>query len=195
MHNADTILTSTLANRIPRGALAPILAGLTMDSLAQTNHSLIRSARSIQMNTQKLAQDFAKAINAGDWDTVASYLADDFQFSGPVPEPVSGAEWIGLNQTMQAGMPDMSINLRIVSVEGDEIRSVDQVTGTHTSDLDLTPQGIGVIPASGKRLSLPQETGVARVRDGKLVSIHLNTPENGGLAGLLAQLGVEPPPM
>jgi hypothetical protein len=147
------------------------------------------------MNTQELAQAFAQAINAGDWDTVASYLADDFQFSGPMPEPVGAAEWIGLNRTLKAGMPDMCINLRIVSVEGDAIRSVDQLTGTHTADLDLTPLGIGVIPAAGRKVSLPQEQGVARVRGGKVVSIELNTPENGGLVGLLAQLGVEPPQM
>lgn len=147
------------------------------------------------MNTQELAQAFEQVINTGDWDTVASYLADDFQFSGPVPEPVGAAEWIRLNRTMQAGMPDMSVNLRIISVEGDVIRSVDQLTGTHTADLDLTPLGIGVIPATGRKVSLPQESGVARVRDGKVVSIELNTPENGGLVGLLAQLGVEPPQM
>ncbi len=146
------------------------------------------------MNTQELAQAFARALNAGDWDTVASYLADDFQFSGPVPEPVGAAEWIGLNRTLQAGMPDMSINLRIVAVSGDEIQSEDQLTGTHTSDLDLTPLGIGVIPATGRSVTLPKETGVARVKDGKIASIHLNTPQDGGIAGLLAQLGVQPPP-
>jgi hypothetical protein len=145
------------------------------------------------MNTQELAQAFAQAINAGDWDTVASYLADDFQFSGPMPESVGAAEWIGLNRTLQAGMPDMCINLRIISIDGDVVHSVDQLTGTHTADLDLTPLGIGVIPATGRSVSLPQETGVARVRNGKIVSIELNTPADSGLAGLLAQLGVEPP--
>lgn len=145
------------------------------------------------MNTQELAQAFARALNAADWDTVASYLTDDFQFSGPVPEPVGAAEWIGLNRTMQAGMPDMSINLRIIAINRNAIQSEVQITGTHTSDLDLTPLGIGVIPATGKSVTLPKETGVARVQDGKIVSIHLNTPKDGGIAGLLAQLGVQPP--
>lgn len=145
------------------------------------------------MNTQELAQAFAQALNAGDWDTVASYLADDFQFSGPVPEPVGAAEWIGLNRTLQAGMPDMSVNLRIVSIDGDTIHSVDQLTGTHTADLDLTPLGIGVIPATGRSVSLPQERGVSRIRGGKMVSIELDTPADSGIAGLLAQLGIEPP--
>ena len=145
------------------------------------------------MNTQELAQAFAQAINAGDWDTVASYLADDFQFSGPVPQPVGAAEWIGLNRTLQAGMPDMCITLRIISIDGDVVHSVDQLTGTHTSDLDLTPLGIGVIPATGRSVSLPQERGVARIRGGKVVSIELDTPADSGIVGLLAQLGIEPP--
>ncbi len=145
------------------------------------------------MNTSELAQAFAQAINANDWGSVADFLADDFQFSGPVPEPVGAAEWIGLNRMLQAGMPDMSINLRIVSVEGELVRSTDHLTGTHTADLDLTPLGLGVIPATGRRVSLPQELGVARVRDGKIVSIHLDTSAEGSIAELLAQLGVEMP--
>jgi len=145
------------------------------------------------MNTQELAQAFAKAINASDWDAVASFLAPDFQFSGPVPEAVGAAEWIMVNKILQDGMPDMCINLRIVGVDGDEVQAVDQLTGTHTADLDLTSLGIGVIPATGRRVTLPEERGVATVKNGKITSIRLNTPADGGMAGTLAQLGVQPP--
>jgi predicted ester cyclase len=146
------------------------------------------------MNVQETAEAVISAINANDWQTVASYLADDFQFSGPVPEPLGAAEWIGTNMTLNAGMPDMSFNVQIVEIDGNIVRTVDQMTGTHTDDLDLTQMGIGVIPATGNAISLPAENGAAEVVDGKLVSLHLDTPPGGGMFGMLAQLGVELPP-
>jgi predicted ester cyclase len=146
------------------------------------------------MNVQETAEAVVSAINANDWETVASYLADDFQFSGPVPEPIGPAEWIGTNMALNAGMPDMAFNVQIVGVEGNTIRTVSQMTGTHTADLDLTQMGIGVIPATGNAISLPAENGASEVVDGKLVSLHLDTPPGGGMFGMLAQLGVELPP-
>jgi predicted ester cyclase len=146
------------------------------------------------MNVQETAEAVVNAINAGDWETVASYLADDFQFSGPVPEPLGPEEWIGTNMTLMAGMPDMAFNVQIVGIDGNVVRTVDQMTGTHTADLDLTQVGIGVIPATGIAISLPVENGFAEVVDGKLVSLHLDTPPGGGMFGMLAQLGVELPP-
>ena len=107
------------------------------------------------MNVQETAEAVVNAINAGDWETVASYLADDFQFSGPVPEPLGPEEWIGTNMTLMAGMPDMAFNVQIVGIDGNVVRTVDQMTGTHTADLDLTQVGIGVIPATGIAISLP----------------------------------------
>ena len=146
------------------------------------------------MNVQETAEAVVNAINAGDWETVASYLADDFQFSGPVPEPVGAAEWIGTNMALNAGMPDMSFNVQIVGIEGNTVRTVSQMTGTHTADLDLTQAGIGVIPATGVTISLPADNGVAEVEDGKITYLHLDTPPESGMFGMLAQLGVELPP-
>jgi predicted ester cyclase len=146
------------------------------------------------MNVQETAEAVVSAINANDWETVASYLADDFRFSGPVPEPLGAAEWIGTNKAMLAGMPDMSINVQIVEIDGNVVRTVDQMTGTHTADLDLTQAGIGVIPATGIAITLPAENGVAEVENGKITYLHLETPPDGGMAGILAQLGIELPP-
>jgi hypothetical protein len=146
------------------------------------------------MSIQETAETIIGAINANDWETVAGYLADDFQFSGPVPEPLGPAEWIGTNMALNAGMPDMSFNVQIVEIDGNTVRTISQVTGTHTADLDLTQAGIGVIPATGAAVSLPAENGVAGVEDGKLVYLHLDTSPDGGIVGILAQLGVELPP-
>ena len=69
------------------------------------------------MNARETAQAFADAFNAGDLEKVADYLAEDFQFSGPTPQPLGAAEWLGMTQALQAAFPDIQYNLRILNVE------------------------------------------------------------------------------
>ena len=145
------------------------------------------------MGTKEAAQAFVDAFNGGDLDTAASYLSDDFQFSGPVPKPIGSAEWIGLSKVFRVGCPDIKYNLTIVSVEGDVVKTTTQVSGTHTGDLDLSAMGMGVIPPTGKSFSNPEETGESTVEGDKIKSIHINPSEGGGVMGMLSQLGVQPP--
>jgi hypothetical protein len=145
------------------------------------------------MNTQELAQAIEAAFGARDLDAVAGYLSEDFQFSGPTPEPVGKAKYIGLTRTLLAAFPDINFNARTAGVEGDVIKTTSQLTGTHTADLDLTPMGMGVIPPTGKSFSNPLEEGEMKVRDGKVVSWEIERTDGGGLVGILAQIGVQPP--
>jgi predicted ester cyclase len=145
------------------------------------------------METPELAKAIEAAFAAGDIDAVAGHLSDDFQFIGPTPEPVGKAQYIGLTKTMAAAFPDINYNARTVSAEGDVIKTTSQLTGTHTEDLDLTPMGMGVIPATGKSFSNPTEEGEMKVEGGKVVSWAIERTEGGGLVGILAQLGVKPP--
>lgn len=145
------------------------------------------------MENRELAERFAAAFNAGDLESVASHLSGDFTFSGPVPEAIGAAEWIGMTRTLKAAFPDIRYNLRVLGVDGDVVETSTQVSGTHTGDLDLSALGLGVIPATGKTFSNPEEKGKAVIRDGKIASIEIHSSERSGVAGILAQIGVQPP--
>jgi hypothetical protein len=146
------------------------------------------------MNIQEVAESFTtKMFVSKDLDSAASYLAEDFQFSGPVPEPVDSKQWLGLMKAMNAAFPDINYHTRILGVDGNVVKTASQLSGTHTNDLDLSTMGLGVIPATGKSFSIPEEQGEATVKDGKITSMHLNTGQDSGLMGILKQLGVEPP--
>jgi predicted ester cyclase len=145
------------------------------------------------MGTQTIAREFADAFNAGDLEKVAEHLAPEFQFSGPVPQPIGAQEWLGMSAAMRIAFPDIQYNLRVEAVEGDTVRTSTQLSGTHTGDLDLTAMGLGVIPATGKRFSSPREYGETTVKGGRVISIRIETPPGGGLMGILRQLGVGPP--
>jgi hypothetical protein len=73
------------------------------------------------------------------------------------------------------------------------VRTTNQLTGTHSGDLDLSGMGMGVIPATGKSFSLPPEESEATVEGGKMVALHVYSTPEGGLAGILRQIGVEIP--
>jgi predicted ester cyclase len=148
------------------------------------------------MDNREVTYAFLEAFQAGDFDTAATYMADDFVFSGPTPEPISGAAWFGLSAALRAAFPDLSYNFRVVSVDGDVVATTTQLTGTHTGDLDLSRIGkMGIIPATGKSVSLPEEEGEAIVEDGKVVSLHIHSTPKGGIMGILSQLGVKLPQM
>jgi hypothetical protein len=64
--------------------------------------------------------------------------------------------------------------------------------GTHTGDFDLSAMGLGVIPASGKKVVWPDATIKWIVKDDKIVG-NENAGGSAGLEGFLAPLGVKPP--
>ncbi|NIS83501.1 MAG: hypothetical protein GTO14_25635 [Anaerolineales bacterium] len=145
------------------------------------------------MEPKEIAQSFADAFNKGDIDSVASLLSEDFQFSGPVPEPIGSAEWLGLTRIFQTAFPDINYNMRIVSVNGNEIKTTTRLSGTHTGNLDLSAMGMGVFPPTGKPFANPEEHGVGIVENGKISSIQIEAGDGSGLMGIMAQLGIQPP--
>ena len=145
------------------------------------------------MKAQEIVQSLWNALEKNDYVTAKSYLSDDFQFSGPVPEPVKGEEWMMLSASMKTAFPDLDYHFSVEGIEGDEVKTTHQFSGTHTGDLDLTAMGMGVIPSTGKSFSMPKEYASGIVRDGKVVSYQIEPTEGGGLMALLSQLGISIP--
>lgn len=145
------------------------------------------------MDTKQVAEAFLAAFKAGDLKKGRSYLADGFTFSGPVPEPASADQWMGIVSGMKAAFPDINYNIMITGYDGNKAMSTTQLTGTHTADWDLSPLGMGVIPATGKSFSNPKEEGVMTIEDGKITSYHIDAKEGSGIAGILKQIGVQMP--
>jgi hypothetical protein len=145
------------------------------------------------MSTQKVAEDFVAAWQAGDADTLTALAADGFTFSGAVPEPLPLQPIIGLILTLKDAFPDIQYNAKIQRVEGNVVHLTPHLTGAHTGDLDLTAMGLGVIPATGKSINLPEETARITVEGDKVVNYHVDPIPGGGLPGILAQLGIAAP--
>jgi len=138
---------------------------------------------------------FADAVEAQDFDKAASYLSDDFVFTGPVPQPVGKNEFIAIQSAFARAIPDWSFNSHDEVEEGNKVSVAVQITGTHTQELVLPMPGMPPIPPTGKRISLPEEHVEYTFSGDKIASLTSDNVPGGGVPGVLAQIGVPLPSM
>lgn len=132
-----------------------------------------------------------KAWESHDEQTLASLVADDFQLTGPVPQPLGKQEFIGFMHALLTALPDFAFNISSYEENGDTVIAKSHITGTHTGILALP--GLPPIPPTGKKVNLPQEVQYYTIKADKLHALSTDARPDAGVPGLLAQLGVEIP--
>ena len=145
------------------------------------------------MQALEMANKLFQAIEAKDTTAAAKLISDDFTFSGPVPQPISGAEWLGMQQALGKAFPDWKFNASDLREEGGKVRGAVQITGTQKGELDLTALGMPNVLATGKAIKLPREEITLTVSGGKFTSLSTAATEGAGVMGILSQLGVKVP--
>ena len=142
------------------------------------------------MSKVDIVQAFSDALEAKDFNKAASYLADDFVFVGPAPQPLGKQEFLAVQRACEEAFPDWSFNSHDEVEQGDRVVAAVQITGTHTRDLVLPIPGLPPIPATGKRVSLPEEHITFTFKGDTIASLTSDNVPGGGIPGLLAQIGV-----
>jgi predicted ester cyclase len=145
------------------------------------------------MNKRETVQALMDSIQKGDFGTAKSMLADDFQFSGSVPEPIQKEAWLEMSSNLKTAFPDLNYHFKVIGAEGDVVRAISQLSGTHTGSLDLTNMNMGIIPATDKTFSGKHEKTKITVKDDKITAWAVEPTEGGGLQAILDQLGVTLP--
>ncbi len=133
------------------------------------------------------------AVQKGDLKVAESLLADDFQFSGPVPEPIDKETWLGMSSSLMTAFPDLDYHFKVIGTEGDVVRTMSQLSGTHTGSFDLTNLQMGVIPATNKTFVTPREKTKITVRGNKIAAWVVEPTQGAGVMEILKQLEVETP--
>jgi predicted ester cyclase len=132
------------------------------------------------------------SIQKGDFANAKSMLADDFQFSGTVTEPINQEAWLDMGASLKAAFPDLNYHFKVIGTEGDVVRSTTQLSGTHNGSFDLTSMNMGVILATDKAFSTKPEKTKVTVKGNKITSWVVESTQGAGLKAILGQLGVEP---
>jgi len=145
------------------------------------------------MDAQQLVSNLWSALEAQQFGRALDYLASDFQFSGPVPVPLNSLQWIRMHRALAAAMPDISINYVPGGGSYGVVHGSVQLSGTHTATLDLRIPGVPLVCATGKRITLPREKVDVAVERGNVIVLQIENLPDGGLMGMLAQMGVALP--
>ena len=143
------------------------------------------------MSATSTVQTGLKAWENRDEATMASLVAEDFVITGATPQPLNKEAFIGLMHATLTAMPDWAFNASGFEEDGDTVTLKSRITGTHTGPLELP--GMPPIPATGKKVALPEETQIYTLRDGKLVKLQVEDVPGGGIPGMLQQIGVALP--
>jgi len=121
-----------------------------------------------------------------------TYLSDDFRSLDKDGNVEQNREtYSGMSQLMAAAFTGFKFVISDLHEEGDSLIVTGQFEGMHTGDLDLSALGLGVIPASGKKIVVPSANEFKFEGD-KIVS-RQDYGDSGGSAAFLAALGVTVP--
>jgi len=147
------------------------------------------------MNKRETVQALMDSIQKGDFANAKSMLSDDFQFSGPVPEPINAEAWLGMSASLKTAFPDLNYHFNVIGAEGDVVKSTSQLSGMHSGTFDLTGMNMGVIPATNKSFSAKLEKTKVTVKADKITSWAVEPTDGAGLKAILKQLEVQLPIM
>ena len=144
------------------------------------------------MNATDLAIAAIRAWESKDADSLDSYLSDDFVCRGLLPQPAQKAQYIDFMQAIMTAMPDWSFHEHLldegpVTVKGERVFFVTQITATHTGDLILPD--LPIIPPTGIKISLPYRHLEYFVKGETITAITADFSPNA-LEEILAQMGM-----
>jgi len=143
------------------------------------------------MNKREIVQTLMDSIQKGDFENAKSMLADDFQFSGPVPAPINAEAWLEMSDRLKTAFPDINYHFKVIGADGNVVRSTSQLSGTHHGSFDLTGMNMGVIPATNKAFSVKLEKTKVTVKGTKVTAWAVEPTDGAGLTEILKQLEVK----
>lgn len=144
------------------------------------------------MNKRETVQVLVDSIQRGDFEVAKSMLAEDFQFSGFISEPINKETWLGMSASLQTAFPNLDYHFKVIGTQGDIVRTTMQLSGTHTGSFDLTNLNLGVIPATDKAFAAKCEKTKVTVKENKVTAWVIEPTQGSGLMAILSQLDAKP---
>ena len=143
------------------------------------------------MNKKETVQALMDAVQQGDFATAKTMLADDFQYSGSVPEPINAVTWLAMSASLKTAFPDLDYHFKVIGADGNVVKSTTQLSGTHSGSFDLTGMNMGVVPATNKAFSTKSEKTKVTVKENKITLWAVEPNDDTGLTEILKQLDVK----
>lgn len=145
------------------------------------------------MSAEQIIRASAEALIVGDIARTLSYYTADATISGgPFPVPVPAATGLQSMYNTITAMSDVRIEFDSFTQEGDRVAVVFHSGGIHIREFNLGLPGRPTLPPTGKRYWV-EDKYIWTMRGDKLAALQIDSPPNGGLPGILRQLGMQLP--
>ena len=124
-------------------------------------------------NKLDVARAYTEVIGVGgDFDALTGYLSDDFQnFDKDGNVALTKEGILSMGRMMQASFTEYGFVLSDLREEDDFVIMSGHFEGTHTADLDLSAMGLGILPASGKKIVWPDASAKLTFAGDKIIRL------------------------
>lgn len=143
------------------------------------------------------AHAFFEALDYHDLEMLAAILSDDFQLTGNVTQPLDRDGMLALMGAYFTAFSDISFNFTEAEQTDKVVKVKYHVTGTHDGILDLTPLGVAIsLEPTEQKIKLPESRAELHFSDSDQLRAQIaQQAEGAAMSDLLAQLGIEMPPV
>jgi len=145
------------------------------------------------MSISNIALELFKYIEQGDIKKAGLLLSTDFQFSGPISEPMGKDEWLKLHEAFSQAFPNWKFNFIDVREFSNTAYIRIAPSGKHTGILNLPQLGLNNIEPTNKNFQLPMEDCQIQIENNRVISFHIDTGEHSGLKSIINQIGYDLP--
>jgi len=145
------------------------------------------------MSISNIAVELLKYIEQGDIKKAGLLLNENFQFSGPVPDPIGKEDWLNLHESFAQAFPNWKFNYMDVRGFSNTVYVRTAPSGKHTGILNLPKFGLKNIQPSNKNFQLPMEDCQIKIENNRVISFHIDTGDHSGLKSIMNQIGIELP--
>ena len=145
------------------------------------------------MSVEQVARDLIS--NMTDSKKVLGMLTADAMASGGVlPQAMPAKDAFNVTSGLIAAFPDIKFEVQQVTVNGNQATVKANISGTQTGTLSLPMPGFPSVSPTGKKV-LARDAYIVTVQGDKVSHFQVDSPADGGIPAMLAQLGVKMPGM
>jgi predicted ester cyclase len=145
------------------------------------------------MSVEQVARDLIS--NMTDSKKIRGMLTADAMASGGVlPQAMPAKDAFNVTAGLISAFPDIKFDVQQVMVNGNRATVKANISGTQTGTLSLPIPGFQAVPPTGKKVRA-RDAYIVTVQGDKVSHFQVDSPADGGIPAMLAQLGVKMPGM
>jgi hypothetical protein len=143
----------------------------------------------------EIVRMFMSALETSEWENASQYMADHFLMSGWTPRALNKNDFLAIIKGLKEGIPGLIFNLHNVQEDDGVVNGTIKMTGYQSDSFILPPLGLPPIPQMAASINMPTEDVTYTLEQQQITTMAVHAGPDGGIRGLLRQLGVEMPPI